>query len=214
MIDEIKNEKGQSPVPLQQPAAVPAGRPEISQRGRSLRGSGEGRRNTRRGGPREERARPEFDSKTLTVRRVARVVAGGRRFNFSVVLVLGNRKGTVGVGIGKAADTAAAIEKATKDARKNLLLVLLTKTRSIPHFVDAKYSSARIMMRPAPAQGLIAGSAARAVLELCGINDVNAKILSGSKNKLNIARATIQALSMLQQPREKRDEQSAKNYSN
>lgn len=144
-----------------------------------------------------ERAKPEFESKTLLVRRVARVVAGGRRFNFSVALVLGNRKGSVGVGLGKAADTAAAIEKATKDARKHLFSVPLTKNHSIPHFVEAKYSSARIVMRPSPQKGLIAGSAARVVLELCGLTDVNAKILSGSKNKLNIARATIKALSLL-----------------
>lgn len=144
-----------------------------------------------------ERAKPEFESKTLIVRRVARVVAGGRRFNFSVALALGNHKGLVGVGLGKAADTAAAIEKATKDARKHLFSVTLTKNHSIPHFVEAKYSSARIVMRPSPQKGLIAGSAARVVLELCGLTDVNAKILSGSKNKLNIARATIKALSAL-----------------
>lgn len=167
--------------------------------GRRARGGGEGRRTARRGGGgvRVERAKPEFESKTLVVRRVARVVAGGRRFNFSVVLALGNRKGSVGVGIGKAADTAAAIEKATKDARKHLFSIPLTKTRSIPHFVEAKYSSARLVMRPSPRKGLIAGSAARAVLELGGVTDVNAKILSGSKNKLNIARATIKALSQL-----------------
>ena len=157
-----------------------------------------GRHGARRaGGGREERARPEFESKTLLVRRVARVVAGGRRFNFSAVLALGNRKGSVGVGIGKAADTALAIEKATKDARKHLFSIPLTKTRSIPHFVEAKYSSARIVMRPSPRRGLIAGSAARAVLELGGVTDINAKILSGSKNKLNIARVTIKALSKL-----------------
>lgn len=155
------------------------------------------RRGKRGGGGHEERTRPEFESKTLLVRRVARVVAGGRRFNFSAVLVLGNRKGSVGVGIGKAADTALAIEKATKDARKHLFSIPLTKTRSIPHFSEAKYSSARIVMRPSPHKGLIAGSAARAVLELGGVTDINAKILSGSKNKLNIARATIKALSAL-----------------
>lgn len=176
-------------------------------RGRHSHGSGGGgRRSSRRGGSREERVRPEFESKTLSVRRVARVVAGGRRFNFSVVLVLGNRKGTVGVGAGKAADTAFAIEKATRNARRNLIVIPLTKGRSIPHFVEAKFSSARIVMRPSPNKGLVAGSAARTVLELGGVNDVNAKILSGSKNKLNIARATIAALSSLEAQKERKHE--------
>ncbi len=166
--------------------------------GRGSAGARGGERGARRSsGSREERARPEFDSKTLNVRRVARVVAGGRRFNFSVLIALGNRKGSVGVGTGKAGDTAAAIEKATRNARKNLIRVERTKNNSVPHLVTAKYSSARIVVRPAPSKGLIAGSAARAVLELGGITDVNAKILSGSKNKLNIARATIAALSAL-----------------
>lgn len=162
-------------------------------RGGSARGGG-----SRRGGPREERARPEFDQKMLNVRRVARVVAGGRRFNFSVLIVIGNRKGSVGVGTGKAGDTALAIEKATKNAKKNMIRVERTANHSIPHVLEAKYSSARIVMIPAKNKGLIAGSAVRSVLELAGLTDVNAKIRSGSKNKLNIARATIAALSSIQ----------------
>jgi small subunit ribosomal protein S5 len=133
----------------------------------------------------------------LNVRRVARVVAGGRRFNFSVLVVIGNRKGSVGVGTGKAGDTALAIDKAARNAKKHLLRVSRTANHSIPHVLEAKYSSARIIIFPAKSKGLIAGSAARSVLELAGITDVNAKILSGSKNKLNIAQATIQALSQL-----------------
>ena len=156
-----------------------------------------GRRAPRRGGNRPERARSEYDQKTLQVRRVARVVAGGRRFNFSVLVVLGNRKGSVGVGTGKAADTSAAVEKATQNAKKGLIRVLRTETQSIPHQIEAKYSSALIVIRPAPGKGLIAGSALRAVLELAGITNVNAKILSGSKNKLNIARATMKAFGEL-----------------
>ena len=131
---------------------------------------------------------------TLDVRRVARVVAGGRRFNFSVLVVIGNRKGSVGVGTGKAADTSAAVDKATKNAKKELIKIARTETQSIPHQIEAKYSSAIVVIRPSPNKGLIAGSAVRAVLELAGITNVNAKILSGSKNKLNIARATIAAL--------------------
>jgi small subunit ribosomal protein S5 len=200
MTNEMKTEQPAAPEVAPTFGARPdarGGQGHRSRVGRGGAGDG-GRRNARRGGgARVERSKPEFESKTLVVRRVARVVAGGRRFNFSVVLALGNRKGAVGVGIGKAADTAAAIEKATKDARKHLFTIPLTKTRSIPHFVEAKYSSARIVIRPSPNRGLIAGSAARTVLELGGVTDINAKILSGSKNKLNIARATIAALSAL-----------------
>lgn len=154
------------------------------------------RRNPRsplRGG----RVKPEFDQKTLEVRRVTRVVAGGKRFNFSVALVAGNRKGSVGVGVGKGADTALAIDKAARDAKKNMIKINLTKTNSIAHRVEAKYSSALVMLQPAPGRGLVAGSALRNVVELAGIKDVVSKIFSGSKNKLNIARATVKALSQL-----------------
>ncbi len=175
--------------------------------GGGQRGSGGGRRG---GGAREERARPEFDQKMLNVRRVARVVAGGRRFNFSVLMVIGNRKGSVGVGTGKAGDTALAIEKATRNAKKHLLRLTRTGNNSIPHILEAKYSSARIVIFPAKNKGLIAGSAVRSVLELAGITDVNAKIRSGSKNKLNMAQATIKALSALKTPKEKSEERSTK----
>ena len=158
------------------------------------RGGGGGRRGP---GGREDRVKPEFDQKMLGVRRVARVVAGGRRFNFSVLMVIGNRKGSVGVGTGKAGDTALAIEKATKSAKKHMIKIARTSNNSIPHIIEAKYSSATVVIFPAKSKGLIAGSAVRSVLELAGITDVNAKIRSGSKNKLNIAQATIQALSTL-----------------
>ena len=158
-------------------------------------------KNTRKMGGRAERVRPEFDQKLINIRRVARVVSGGRRFSFSVALITGNRKGLVGVGIGKAGDTALAIEKATRNAKKNMINVNLTKSMSIPHEVDAKYSSARIIIRPAPARGIIAGSAVKNVIELAGIKDISAKIMSVSKNRLNIARATIVALKKVSKPK-------------
>lgn len=147
-----------------------------------------------RGGDRRERVKPEFDSKMIDIRRVARVVAGGRRFSFSVVLVIGDKKSKVGVGIGKAGDTALAIEKATRDGKRHMVTFAPELGKSIPAPVEAKYSSARLMMRPAPGRGLIAGSAIRTVLTLGGRTDVNAKLLSPSKNKLNIARAALKAL--------------------
>jgi small subunit ribosomal protein S5 len=161
------------------------------------------KKNTRRPVRRESRVKPEFDQKIINIRRVARVVTGGRRFSFSVAIVAGNRKGMVGVGLGKAGDTSLAIEKAFTSARKNMIVVNLTKNQSIPHETSAKYSSSRITLMPARDRGMIAGSSARTVLELAGVKDVGAKVRSGSKNKLNIARATVVALTQLSKPREK-----------
>lgn len=185
------------------PRGAGASRGGSTSRGPARGGAGAGRggaAGARKGGPRGagfERAKPEFDNKLIQIRRVTRVVAGGRRFSFSVAMVAGNRKGSVGVGIGKAADTAAAIEKAMKNAKKNMIKVRLTAEMMIPHEVDAKESSARVMIMPAPGRGMVAGSSVRNVLDLAGIKNVRAKIISGSKNKLNNARAAIKALEQL-----------------
>jgi small subunit ribosomal protein S5 len=160
-------------------------------------GSRDRRKNERRPSRRPERARQEFDNKIISVRRVTRVVAGGRRFSFSIAMVIGDKKGRVGVGIGKAGDTPIAIGKAMQAAKKDMITLHLNKKNSINHPVAAKYSSARISIMPAPGKGVIAGSAARVVLELAGVKEVSSKILSRSKNKLNIARATIKALEQL-----------------
>ena len=186
-------------------AAAREAAPEVQKDVRGdRRGGGRGRRrgregddNRRRRGKREERARAEFDQKTILLRRVARVVAGGRRFSFSAAIVAGDRKGRVGVGIGKGGDTALAIEKALRDAKRNMTTIRTTEHMSIPHDVSAKASSAIVSIRPAPARGIVAGSSAKLVLELAGVTDVTAKVLSSSKNKLNIARATVKALSTL-----------------
>jgi len=143
---------------------------------------------------REPRAKPEFDQKIIDIRRVTRVASGGRRFSFSVALVAGDRKGRVGVGTGKAGDTSLAIEKALKNAKKNMIQVSLTKSMSIPYQVDAKYCSSRVEITPAKGKGVAAGSSVRDVVELAGIKDVVAKLRSGTKNKLNNARVAIKAL--------------------
>ncbi|MEI6396464.1 MAG: 30S ribosomal protein S5 [Candidatus Taylorbacteria bacterium] len=158
---------------------------------------GRGGRSGGRGGDRGERVKPEFDSKIIDIRRVTRVTSGGRRMNFSVAVVAGDKKGRVGVGLGKGNDTAGAVEKATREAKKNLIKVPLSPQMTIQHGVEAKYSSARIMIFPARGRGIVAGSSARTVIELAGIKDVCAKLMSGSKNRLNIARVTIAALSQL-----------------
>ena len=143
---------------------------------------------------RKERTKAEFDSKIISIRRVTRVVAGGRRFSFSVSLVAGDKRGSVGVGTGKANDTTLAIEKAMKDAKKKMVTLSLTPEKSIPFDIRSKFTASDIMISPAPAKGLSAGSSARTVLELAGITDVTAKIFSRSKNQLNNARATFNAL--------------------
>lgn len=161
------------------------------------RGSLRGRAPRAGGRSRAPRERGEFEQVTIDARRVARVMAGGRRFNFSLVVVIGDRKGRVGVGLGKGVDTALAIDKATRDAKKNLLLVPRTASGSIPHQVSMKYSSSTVEIIPSRGRGLVAGSAMRTVLDLAGVTDVVAKIHTRSKNKLTIARATVAALSKL-----------------
>lgn len=147
--------------------------------------------------PRRQERR-EFDQKIISIRRVTRVVAGGRRFSFSVAIVIGDGKGKVGVGVGKASDTALAIEKAARVAKKHMIKVRVTENKSIAHDVSAKYCASRVSILPAPGKGIVAGSSVRNVLELAGIKDVTAKIFSRSKNKLNNAQAAIKALSSLQ----------------
>lgn len=156
------------------------------------------KKNQRKSAPRREaRVKPEFDQKIISIRRVTRVVTGGRRFAFSVAVVIGDRKGKVGVGLGKAGDTPLAIDKAVRDARKRMVKVNMTKSGSIEHEVSAKYGSSRVLIMRAPGKGILAGSSVRTVLEFVGIQEVSAKIFSRSKNKLNNARAAIKALSQI-----------------
>lgn len=177
------------------PAEVKAPFPRRGERG-DRRGGGQ--RGGRRGGTRDER-RSEFAQKLIGIRRVARVMAGGRRFNFSVCIVIGDKKGRVGVGLGKAADTALAIDKATRHAKRHMLTLKLTKNKSIPHNVEAKYCASQVEIRPSAGRGLVAGSSVRTVLDLGGVSDVTAKILSRSHNPINNARAAMAALRQVAQ---------------
>lgn len=188
---EKNTETTEAPVP-EAAFARPTGRGPI--RGRGRREGGPQGRGRGQGRGREPRERSEFDQATIDVRRVARVMAGGRRFSFSVTVVIGDKKGRVGVGIGKGADTALAIDKAVRDAKKHLITVPLTKDGSIPHDVTVKYASSVVTIMPSPGRGLVAGSAMRTVLEYAGVTNVVTKILSRTKNKLTIARATVAAL--------------------
>jgi small subunit ribosomal protein S5 len=182
----------QTPTPVAPTSApVPASKPNF----RDSRPPRSGGRRPQR--PGQERVKPEFDTKIIAIRRVTRVASGGRRFTFSVAVVSGDKKGRVGVGLGKAGDTSLAIDKATRNAKKNMIKVTLSPAMTIPHMVEAKYSSARVMIMPARGRGVVAGSSVRNVIELAGIKDVCAKLMSGSKNKLNIARVAVRALSKL-----------------
>ncbi len=158
---------------------------------------GNEKKNTNRRGSSFNRPKPEFDQKILSIRRVTRVVAGGRRFSFSVALVAGDRKGSIGLGLGKAGDTSLAINKALRNAKKNMVRLNLTKTSSIPYEVKAKFSSAEVMIMPNKGRGLVAGSVLRDIIKLAGVKDVTGKILSGSKNKLNNAKAVMEAFSQI-----------------
>jgi len=180
--------------------AAPAREPRkfAPRTGGAPRGGAGGRPGGRpdRRGPRPERAKPEFEQKMLSIRRVTRVVSGGRRFSFSVVLAIGDKKGSMGLGIGKAGDTTLAIQKAFNDAKKNMLKLRLNKRGTIPHDVKAKYKAARVMLMPNTGRGVVVGSAMRVMVELAGITDITGRVISGSKDKLNIAQATMKALSI------------------
>lgn len=185
----------------EKPSVTPSGpkRGSFRDSRNSGRRPGGGNRGGGRGGQRRGGARfkPEFDQKIVDIARVARVVAGGRRFSFRVSVVIGDRKGSVGVGLGKGTDTALAIEKAVKNAKKNMITVKLTENMSIPYEINAKYKSSRVIIMPAPGKGIVAGSSVRNVLDLMGAKNISAKMISRSKNKLNNARVAISAFQSL-----------------
>lgn len=149
-------------------------------------------------GTREPRERSEFDQKVLDIRRTARVVAGGRRFSFRVAVVVGNRDGKVGLGVGKGGDVSGAIEKAVNQAKKSLIIIPLNDRKTIPHKVEAKFSAARVLLKPgAEGRGLIAGGPLRVIADLAGIKNITGKIIGRTANKLNNAKATMEALKKL-----------------
>ena len=148
--------------------------------------------------------KPEFIERVLEINRVARVVKGGKRVRFRALVVIGNEKGKIGYGLGKAADVSGAIAKAVTAAKKNITSIFM-QGLTIPYPVRTHYKSAAVLLKPTPAgTGIVAGSAMRVVLELVGIKDVVGKIL-GCKNKLSNTMATIKALNLLIDPRELRD---------
>lgn len=146
---------------------------------------------------RGRKERSEYDQKLLDLARVTRVVKGGRRFSFRATVAIGNRRGKVGVGVAKGNDVSDAVSKAVASAKKDMITVKRTNT-SIAYEIREKLGAAKIIIKPAKeGRGIVAGGAMRAVVELAGIKDITAKSL-GTSNKINVARATIHALSKLE----------------
>lgn len=156
-----------------------------------------GNRSPRRSFGSRERVNDGFESKLLDLARVVRVTGGGKRLRFRAVVIVGDKKGKVGIGVDKGKDVAQAIEKATNKAKKNIVSVVIVEG-TISHEVEAKVGPARILLKPQKkGRGLVAGGAVRSICELAGIKNISSKILSGSKNKLNNSRATMEALKKL-----------------
>lgn len=153
--------------------------------------------NNQRGRFRKNKQTSEFDQKLLDLARVARVVKGGRRFSFRATMVIGNRRGKVGIGTAKGSDVSIAITKAVAKAKK-ALVEIKRKDSTISFEVREKFGAAKVLIKPAKeGRGIVAGGAMRVVVELAGIKNITAKSL-GSSNKINVAKATIKALQQLE----------------
>lgn len=211
MVDEIKQEiktteksnDGFIPIPTDEQSAardlaVKTGAAKQGQRNsgfKQVRRPGFGRAGFGR-----DKQKDEFQTKLLDLARVTRVTGGGKRMSFRAVVVAGDKKGKVGIGINKGKDVSQAIEKATRQAKKDLVSVIIVDG-TIPHEVEAKYGPSVILLKPQKkGRGLVAGGAVRTICDLAGIKNISSKILSGSKNKLNNARATMEALKKLKAP--------------
>ena len=152
----------------------------------------------RRGDNRKPQVKEEFNERVLDMRRVTRVVAGGKRFRFRCTLVIGDEKGRVGIGVAKGLDVQQAVAKAKAAAKKNVLTIVLKDGRTIAHEVLAKYSAAKVLVKPASkGHGLRAGGSVRFVLSFAGVKDATAKVLGRTPNKLTNAMATMEALKKL-----------------
>lgn len=213
-MEEVKKQENTTPAAAAAaPAARPAGRGGFGERRAGGQGGARGGAGGRRPGGNSGKPfvkKDEFQEQTLDMRRVTRVMAGGKRFRFRATIVIGDLRGRVGVGMGKGVDVQQAMVKANRDARKNVITVPLNK-RTIPHEVEAKFSAAQVRLKPATeGHGLVAGGATRAVLSLAGIKDITAKVLGRTPNQVTNALATYEALKMLKGRKPKVSKESPK----
>lgn len=152
--------------------------------------------------PRDRNEEPELNERLVGINRVAKVVKGGRRFGFAALMVVGDEKGRVGFGTGKAKEVPEAIRKACDDAKRDLIRVPLREGRTLHHDVEGRFGAGKVLLRAAPAgTGIIAGGPLRAIFEALGVQDVVAKCI-GSNNPYNMVRATFAALEAMQSPRQ------------
>lgn len=200
MTEEVK------PIANEQKSAAPAparrGRgqgPAGAGRGQRGGGGGAGGRGGRGGDRRGQREPREFEQRILELARVTRVTKGGKRMRFRATLIIGDRRGRVGYGVAKGGDVSMAIEKAFRQAKKNIIRIPL-KNETLPHAVRAKFAAADVLLQPAPqGTGLKSGGPTRVILELGGVPNASTKVL-GAKNKINNAKATFKALGALTVP--------------
>lgn len=161
------------------------------------RGDNRGGNRGGRGGRFNKEEKSEFDSVVLELARVTRVTEGGKHMNFRALVVIGDRHGRVGFGVDKGKDVQLGVDKATRQAKKNMIKVPVVH-ETIPHTVLAKYKAAKVLLTPAPrGSGIIAGGSVRVVLDLAGVPNVSSKILGHTKNKVTIVKATFEALKKL-----------------
>ncbi|NYN92055.1 30S ribosomal protein S5 [Mesomycoplasma hyopneumoniae] len=152
------------------------------------------RRRPLRKNARDKNSKPEFEERVIAIHRVVKVVKGGRRFSFSAFAVVGNKKGRVGFGHGKANEVQDAVKKAIKDAQNRLVSVPIYRKSTVPHEITVKYLASKILIKPAPrGKGIVASNTVRAVVELAGYTDIYTKTY-GSRTKINVVRATLKAL--------------------
>ena len=151
---------------------------------------------------RENNATPELQERVVFINRVSKVVKGGRRFSLSALVVVGDGKGNVGIGMGKSAEVPLAIQKGIEDAKKNMFFIPVTDEGTIPHDVEGHYGAGRVVLKPAvPGTGVIAGGPVRALCELAGIKNILAKSL-GTSNALNIIKAAAEGMARLESPQQ------------